>query len=336
MHLKKVISGGQTGVDRAGLDAAIQFGIEIGGTAPRELKAEDGRVPAFYGLKDLRWGNAEESVAERTRRNVLDADVTLVITAPGVSSRGTDLTIDVARAQQKKWASFQLDPTATPSHLRELATEMAAALKLAEGSILNIAGPRESEANLYWRARECLVEVFAILREQGLVAESRGQQRQEAFELFKHWDSIRWQGPAWLSGTAAVVGSIMSAEGHAGWRELVKQPLFVAACLTLGTFGTLCVILQTNLIVYHRRLERALSGLALPSLPFSFSGKKLWTTASAWLLVYTVALSIALTLVPLWHAGLAPNWWVAAPIATSALNLIWPGIRLFGSRADAA
>src|SRR5690606_4861542 len=69
-------AGGQTGVDRAALDAAMVCGVPVGGWCPRGRRAEDGPIPARYPLAET----ASSDYAERTRRNVLDADATLVLT----------------------------------------------------------------------------------------------------------------------------------------------------------------------------------------------------------------------------------------------------------------
>ena len=75
--IKKVISGGQTGVDRAALDAAIEAGIPHGGWVPKGRKAEDGITPLKYNLTELEEGG----YAARTEKNVLDSDGTLIITS---------------------------------------------------------------------------------------------------------------------------------------------------------------------------------------------------------------------------------------------------------------
>jgi hypothetical protein len=75
MPPSKIISGGQTGVDRAALDAAIELGIPHGGHCPRGRRAEDGRIPDRYQLTET--DSAQYRV--RTERNVLDADATLIL-----------------------------------------------------------------------------------------------------------------------------------------------------------------------------------------------------------------------------------------------------------------
>jgi len=74
-RLLKVISGGQTGVDRGALDAAIELGVECGGWCPTGRLAEDGLIPERYPVVEL--GNG--GYAERTAQNVADSDATLII-----------------------------------------------------------------------------------------------------------------------------------------------------------------------------------------------------------------------------------------------------------------
>jgi len=50
--IEQVVSGGQTGADRAGLDAAMALGIPVGGWCPRGRRAEDGPIPAIYPLTE--------------------------------------------------------------------------------------------------------------------------------------------------------------------------------------------------------------------------------------------------------------------------------------------
>jgi len=88
LSLKKVVSGGQTGVDRAALDAAMALGMDVGGWCPRGRKALDGVIPAKYPLKETRG----KSYQTRTKWNVRDSDATLILCL-GEPTGGTALTI---------------------------------------------------------------------------------------------------------------------------------------------------------------------------------------------------------------------------------------------------
>ena len=129
----RVVSGGQTGVDRAALDAAAERGIAVGGWCPAGRWAEDGPVPGRYPLRET----ATADPAERTRLNVRDSDATLVL-APGAVAGGTALTVEAARALGRPFLVVPPRPDAVGGAAAWLAASGAA--------VLNVAGPRESEA----------------------------------------------------------------------------------------------------------------------------------------------------------------------------------------------
>ncbi len=132
--IQRIVSGGQTGVDRGALDVAIEFGIEHGGWCPRGRRAEDGEIPARYSLRET--PSAEYRV--RTEKNVVDSDGTLILNR-GEPSGGTALTIELCRERRRPYLVFDLDQ---PPHL----VMGAAARWVLDNSIatLNVAGPRES------------------------------------------------------------------------------------------------------------------------------------------------------------------------------------------------
>src|SRR5947209_13063019 len=94
----KIVSGGQTGVDRAALDVALELGLPCGGWCPRGRRAEDGPLPARYPLTETSW----EGYPQRTRWNVRDSDGTLILTR-GQPDRGTALTIKLAQRLGKPY-----------------------------------------------------------------------------------------------------------------------------------------------------------------------------------------------------------------------------------------
>ena len=73
----RLISGGQTGVDRAALDVALALGLPVGGGCPKGRRAEDGRIPDRYPLVET----PERNYPARTRRNIEESDGTLNPTA---------------------------------------------------------------------------------------------------------------------------------------------------------------------------------------------------------------------------------------------------------------
>lgn len=130
----RIHSGGQTGVDRGALDAALAGGVATGGWCPRGRRAEDGRIPARYPLRET----PTAVYAERTAWNVRDADATLVLTR-GAPTGGTATTIDIARELRKPLYIVDLADTAAVE-------PVAAWLRANDVAVLNVAGPRESTA----------------------------------------------------------------------------------------------------------------------------------------------------------------------------------------------
>jgi hypothetical protein len=133
--ITRIISGGQTGVDRASLDVAKLLGIPRGGWCPRGRLAEDGRIPDEYELTET----LSAHYPERTRLNIRDADRTLVLAHPPPLSNGTRLTLRFARELGKP---SLLVPLMSHASYNMLVAE--ARTFIAGASVLNVAGPRES------------------------------------------------------------------------------------------------------------------------------------------------------------------------------------------------
>lgn len=127
----KVISGGQTGVDRAGLDVAIELGLLHGGFCPADRRAEDGPIPKQYQLVEL----SSTSYPVRTRANVLEADGTLILTPPQIGV-GTRLTAKLAQQYEKPWLA--VDPR------KDHVERVVSWIREEKIEVLNVAGPRES------------------------------------------------------------------------------------------------------------------------------------------------------------------------------------------------
>ncbi len=130
----KIVSGGQTGVDRAALDVALSLGIPCGGWCPRGRRAEDGPIPPRYPLAETPTAR----YPERTAWNVRDSDGTLVLHA-GRPRGGTALTLRLLARQRKPMLQLDLDAGPDPGAL----TRWLAAQAI---RVLNVAGPRESES----------------------------------------------------------------------------------------------------------------------------------------------------------------------------------------------
>lgn len=134
--VEKVISGGQTGADRAALDAAMAADIPVGGRCPRGRRAEDGGIPGRYPLVET--GSRRYEV--RTRINVRAADGTLVLNL-GELSGGTLLTVTYAQRRHRPCLLVQLDAPDRPSPEDVLCWIGDSGIR-----VLNVAGPRESKA----------------------------------------------------------------------------------------------------------------------------------------------------------------------------------------------
>jgi hypothetical protein len=134
--IKKIISGGQTGADRAALDVAIKLGIPYGGWVPKGRLAENGPIPARYKLQEM----PTDSYAARTEQNVADSDGTLII-ARGKLSGGSDYTREMALKHKKQLLYVDLklhEPL-------DAASLIASWIKLQRIEILNVAGPRTTK-----------------------------------------------------------------------------------------------------------------------------------------------------------------------------------------------
>ncbi len=152
----RVVSGGQTGVDRAALDAALSAGLPIGGFCPRGRLAEDGPIPERYPLVETR--SAE--YPERTEWNVRDSDATLVLTR-GAPTGGTAYTLEVARRLGRPALVVDLTAQPNPVAAREWCAEHAV-------RTLNVAGPRESGApGIYAEARAFMEAFFSAAGRPG-------------------------------------------------------------------------------------------------------------------------------------------------------------------------
>ena len=139
--LRKIISGGQTGVDRSALDVALELGLEIGGWCPPGREALDGTIPLHYPLKETHNEFSHEAPnvprSQRTERNVRDSDGTLVILpASQAPDPGTQTTIMMADKMNKPY--YVVDPTDA-----ENTEQVCLWMREMQISTLNVAGPSE-------------------------------------------------------------------------------------------------------------------------------------------------------------------------------------------------
>lgn len=154
MRFAKIISGEQTGVDRAALDVAIELGIPHGGYCPRGRCTEDGRIPSRYKLVEL----PHSSYAVRTAANVAECERLLILCPGRHMSSGTLLTREFSRAMGRPLlvASTRTPSTQNASWVRRWLDEPDILMTLM------IAGPRESKVpGIYEATRRLLREVLA-------------------------------------------------------------------------------------------------------------------------------------------------------------------------------
>lgn len=138
--LVKVISGGQTGVDRAALDIALERGLACGGWCPAGRRAEDGRIPDRYPLREAPSSDYEQ----RTEWNVWDSDGTLAITQ-GPPGGGTAYTLEIAAAVGRPHLVVDLEKLGGEEAMSEAARRVRRWIAEHDISILNVAGPRASK-----------------------------------------------------------------------------------------------------------------------------------------------------------------------------------------------
>jgi len=151
--LKKIISGGQTGVDRAALDVAMRLGIAHGGWVPKGRLAEDGPLPSYYQLKEM----PTEAYAARTEQNVRDSDGTLIISR-GTPTGGTDYTRQMALKHGKQLLHIDLSMGQKPSTAGSLIVSW---IEMNHIETLNVAGPRaSSDPSIYTDAANILAHAL--------------------------------------------------------------------------------------------------------------------------------------------------------------------------------
>lgn len=133
---RTVVSGGQTGVDRAALDWASSHGILHSGWCPKGRMAADGPLPSRYHLRETE----SAGYRQRTKLNVQDSDATIIFNTGNLDG-GTLQTVRFAQRMNKPYCTFQLDEVG----LAQVAFQLVEWLKVGQFVTLNIAGPREEK-----------------------------------------------------------------------------------------------------------------------------------------------------------------------------------------------
>lgn len=146
------ISGGQTGVDRAILDFALEHSIPCAGWCPKGRLAEDGKIDQKYPLQET----ITSAYPERTEKNILDSDGTLILNMEGILDHGTQYTIELSRIHKKPCLIIDMS-----RDQKRQVSEIRVWLKKEKINILNIAGARESNSpGIYKKTGEFLEKLL--------------------------------------------------------------------------------------------------------------------------------------------------------------------------------
>ena len=148
-----IISGGQTGADRAALDFAISHGLSHGGWCPRQRRAEDGPIASRYLVRET----PSNHYSQRTEWNVRDSDATVVFSIKTRLTGGTRLTFELARRFGKPVLHLSRDE----EDLAAARDKLLAFVEEQRIRTLNVAGPRASqEPEIGAFVREVLAAAF--------------------------------------------------------------------------------------------------------------------------------------------------------------------------------
>lgn len=147
--IEKIVSGGQTGADRAGLDFAIEHGIPHGGWVPKGRKTEDGPLDPKYKLQEMPTGE----YSKRTEKNILVSDGTVIV-SHGLPTGGSALTRELAKKHQKPWIFIDFDSAS----LNDASNQIRAWIERRDIKVMNVAGPRGSKDPKIYQATLDLLE----------------------------------------------------------------------------------------------------------------------------------------------------------------------------------
>ena len=186
VEIKRIVSGGQTGADRAALDVGIAFGLEVGGWVPKGRLDENGRIPEMYpNLTEA----ASSDPGLRTELNVRESDATLLL-SHGTLVGGSELTKNLAIRLGKPWKHVDLAQKLTTVAIAEVKDW----LDQTQPNVLNVAGARASEDPRIYEKTRAILEGVLMNENLGLLLPLR----ESVITQCGRWDQIRWQVPSWF------------------------------------------------------------------------------------------------------------------------------------------
>lgn len=305
MSIRCIVSGAQTGVDRAALDAAIESNITCGGWVPKGRLDENGIIPPEYpGLIETEFSEPEV----RTELNVRDSDVTLILTH-GALFGGSKLTAEKASVIGKPFLHIDLNSVL----IDEAIAKAVAWLKIVNPEVLNVAGPRHSDDEaIYAQAKNivrCIIDqqkstktdfpYFPQADDLTLAIALR----ESALADCRNWDIIRWQVPYWyctLATAGAAVAALLLDKKH--------EFSICFSCGALAVFGVLCIFLLLNLMRYDSSTVAKFNGmlemLSLSSQQkvalritrlYKFEFPDILLSASLYFIIYILGITMAFT-----------------------------------------
>ena len=154
--ITKIISGGQTGADRAALDFAIRYNIPYGGWVPKGRRTEDGTLPEIYQLQEM----PTDEYSKRTEKNIVDSDATLILSHASLTG-GSALTQSLAEKHGKPCIHIDLSKV----DIRKAALIINIWIQRYKIKVLNVAGPRASKDPIIYQATLDLLEAVLAKRE---------------------------------------------------------------------------------------------------------------------------------------------------------------------------
>lgn len=161
-----IVSGAQTGVDRAALDAALKCGVETGGWCPEGRLSEDGVIPEKYPVKEL----PNSGYRQRTKRNVIDSDGTVIIYF-GYPTGGTEQTIAFCIKERKPYVLIDAEEL----NIERASLKIKKFIDQKSISVMNVAGPRAGgESRAYGYAKNVIMSVLLPRMHAGWLSKTLG------------------------------------------------------------------------------------------------------------------------------------------------------------------